>query len=482
MRNDGPLSTRHTWWLFAITFLVYFSTASGVLEFGDDWSMLQVTSSVVNHGRIDVPAGTPASVLGSQGRFYSKCGLGLSLLAMPFFVAGTRIASWTGNAAADGDRFKQATALTYILTILGMLATALSVAFFFLCLRVMGFGARASSVAALALGLGTFAWYWALTFMTEPPTMLALLIAFYGHLRDGDRPSPAWLMIAGTALACALLLRVASVIVLPGFGLWLLWEVRRSSGRVRTAAWRLVAWISPVAIGLVGVATYNFFRFGSFVDVGYGAPSTNLHGTTWVGLYGFLLSPGRSMFLYAPILLASAAGWSSLWRIRRHIAVAIGAVVLPYVVFHSRLTYWDGGGCWSPRYISTILPFLMVGLAALVDRGLSRTAWVVLACVGIVSVGVQSLAVSVSCIPYASRMLATDASADRMMWHPAYSPLVDHIRSVLVHERPPHLAPVFFHSNALAWLQASALVAGVALLLAYIRRVFWVLPSAYDHV
>jgi glycosyltransferase involved in cell wall biosynthesis len=461
---------RHPLWLFTISFLIYVSSAAGTLELGDDWSMLQVTSSIVERGAIDVPSRTPGSTPGADGRYYSKYGLGQSLLAVPFYVVGTRAAAWTGNRADDAGLFKQATILTYLLTMLGMLATALSVALFYFCARRVGFDQRASAIAALALALGTFVWYWARTFMTEPPTMLMLLVAFYAQLRDAEKPSPRWLVLAGAALGYAVLLRVAAVVVLPGFGLWLLWETWRNASTIRSAAVRIAAWFFPVAAGITAVLTYNFVRFATFSDIGYGSTAAaHLGGKLWVGLYGMLFSPGRSMFLYAPMLIASAVGWVSLWRTRRRVAVAVALIVVPYVLFHSRLPYWDGGGCWSPRYISTIMPLLMLGMAALVARGLSRSGWIAIGLLGVVSVSVQLLGVTVSCVPYAAKMYATPETTDRIMWHMEYSPLAEHARSAFAHEMPVHVAPVMFQSTTLAWLQGLSLTAGLVLLAVYGR-------------
>jgi hypothetical protein len=67
-------------------------------------------------------------------------------------------------------------------------------------------------------------------------------------------------------------------------------------------------------------------------------------------------------------------------------------------------------------------------------------------------------------------MLATEASTDRLLWHAAYSPRVEHGRSLLAGELPLHLAPVFFGSSALAWFQAAAFLSGLFLLLIWVRQ------------
>ena len=463
-----PEDLRHALWLFVSFVFLYLSTSTGVLDFGDDWSMLQVTSSIVDRSQIDVPQTTPGSVPGADGRYYSKYGLGQSLLAVPFYVAGMRLSTLAGIPSFDGKHFGQATPLTYVLTMLGVVATAASVALLFLCCLTLGFDRRASALAALALGLGTFAWYWSRTFMTEPPSMLLLLLAFYAQLRDARRPSPAWLAVAGTALGYALLLRMGNLIVLPGFGLWLAFELWPPARGIRQSAARLAAWLVPVAAGIAGVAAYNVARFGSISDTGYGSASAHLGGAMWVGVYGFLFSPGRSMFVYAPILLVAVAGWFHLWRTRRRIAIVMVGIVVPYVLFHSRLPYWEGGGCWSPRYIATILPFFLLGLAALVDGSVRRGTWVTTAALAVASVCVQMLGVLVPCIPYAMEMSAS-GSLEKVMWHPAYAPLVEHARRLVQLQDPISLAPWYFNSSRLGWLQGLEFAAAAVLLALCVR-------------
>src|SRR5688572_5067795 len=117
MRDAARIGDRHPAWLFAITFLFYVSTATGVLEFGDDWSMVQVTHSIVEQGTVRVPATTPGSASGRDGQHYSKYGLGQSVLAVPFYLAGTNVAALGANSATDRTGgLRQATAVTYMLT------------------------------------------------------------------------------------------------------------------------------------------------------------------------------------------------------------------------------------------------------------------------------------------------------------------------------------------------------------------------------
>src|SRR5207245_1934864 len=98
------------------------------------------------------------------------------------------------------------------------------------------------------------------------------------------------------------------------FGVYLLAGAFRADGR-RRPPW-LRAFRQGAGFGLgcllpaIALATYNFVRFGSILDTGNGlanglsAMRTIFGGDPLVGLYGLLLSPGKSLLVYAPPLVA----------------------------------------------------------------------------------------------------------------------------------------------------------------------------------
>ena len=472
MSDGRRIDARLASLLFASFTLLYLSTAIGILEAGDETAMLQVTRSIVERGAIDVPPGTPGSVPGRDARHYSKYGLGQSVLGIPFYWLGHRLGGLMGTTMMDGDRFLQATPLTYTMTTLAMLASAGSVALVYLTCRALGFRVAASMVAAYGLGMGTFAWFYARTFMSESASMFMFALAFYAHARHSVRHHPGWLILAGTALGCAVVLRVANVLLLPAFALWLAWNVWRTTDGVAAAVRRMTPWVVPVAAGLAGVAAYNVARFGRIAESGYGPAEASFTTPLWIGLSGFLLSPGRSLFVYAPILLAAVAGWFRLWRTSRTTALVIAGIVVPYIAFHSRLGFWHGGGCWAPRYVVPILPFLIVGLAAMIEDGMSRAGWITMTLLGIASVYVQLLGILVSCIPYASRMQATQAGFEQILWHPAYAPVLEHAKRLVEPHQPIYLASTYFQSPLLARAQWIEFLAAAVLMFICLRMTY----------
>lgn len=455
--------------LFLACLLLYVASATGVLVYGDDISMFEVTRSLVD-GRIDVPRGTPAANAGVDGRMYSKAGLGQSLIGIPFFLAGSVAQRWwPQDVIVDDAGIVRANAAIYVVSLLGAFATAVAIVVLYSTCRTLHFSVAASVATAAALGVCTFAWHYARTFMTEPTSMAAALLTFYGALQFIEQRRPGWLAASGTAAGWAILLRPPNVLIVAVVALWLAYELWP---RVRAG----VVWALPVAAALLVLAVYNAVRFGSPIESGYGDEAYAFTTPLAVGLAGFLVSPGKSMFVYAPILIAAAIGWPRFARRHERVACSAAAVTVVYLVFFARYYAWYGGGVWGPRFLVVILPFMLLGLAALVDSVPDRL-WprVALWALAAISLAIQIVSVVVPYVPYQARMNATPELFSAFLWQPRASAVLVESVSLVKREFPPDLAPVHYHSRALAIVQTAALAGA---LVGFSRLVILTIASA----
>ncbi len=178
------IDRRRAWWLFAVFTGVYLASAQGVMEHLDDVSMLAVADAILERHTVSVSANTPASREGRDGRHYSETGLGLSLLALPLDYAGHALEFLDPVPKMQAPSgIPIAGARIYVVSFAGPLAMAAAVALLFLLARALAFEPVPALAAAASLGLGTFAWHYARTFMTESPSLLALLAGVYAMLR-----------------------------------------------------------------------------------------------------------------------------------------------------------------------------------------------------------------------------------------------------------------------------------------------------------
>ena len=107
------------------------------------------------------------------------------------------------------------------------------------------------------------------------------------------------------------------------------------------------------------------------------------------GLYGLLLSPSTSLFLYSPIALASVPALVAFGRRDRHLAVLLSSLILIFVVFYAFLGNWAGGRSYGSRYLVPVLPFLALPVAVLFEPGTARRVRAAAAALAVLSVAVQ---------------------------------------------------------------------------------------------
>jgi len=468
LRGEQPMGStarpagRAALWLFLTFCLIYLGTARGVLDTVDDVAMLRVTESLVTQASFAVAPDTPGAMQGIDGRLYTRYGVGQSLLAAPFYLAASRIPAEPPRLAPyDPHGFVMASPAAFAVTLIGMLSTAATVAIVYLTSRELRIGHIAALAAALALGLGTFAWHYGRTFMSEPPSMLACALAFYALVRYTQHGHIRWAIIGGLAAAALVVLRIGNGALLPALGLYLVWVSAR-----RRQVIPVVAWLVPIVASGTLLALFNVARFGTPIETGYADQAQAFTTPLFVGLYGLALSSGKGVVMYAPIVVAGVVGWVHLCRRQATVATMVALLVVSYVAFYARFDWWYGGGPWGSRFLVVILPLLCLGVGALVDSRLSRGAWLALGALAALSVAVQILSLVVPYLPYEAQMVQDEINYDRLLWNPNYSPIVAHARSLIRREYPVDLAFTYYPWPWLAWLQLAALTTGCALLLA----------------
>jgi hypothetical protein len=183
-------------------------------------------------------------------------------------------------------------------------------------------------------------------------------------------------LVAGLILGLATMVRPTDGLAIPVFAAAVL--VREGKAALRSAFVLCVALCAAAAVGVGILLIHNAVLFGSPFQFGYpaaaeGAKRLNTFETPlWKGLYGFLFSPGKSVFLFAPPVILALAGWRRLWKMERGAATVAMALPLVYLFFYARYTQWEGGYCVGPRYLVPSIALLCLGLGPMLEAGGAR--------------------------------------------------------------------------------------------------------------
>jgi len=323
---------------------------------------------------------------GRGGRLYSWYGVGQSLLMLPADLLGAWVERWPIFSDYNDDPDVRSIVVSYITNILVSVLTALVG---FRLLRQLRFGMKESVAGVLSLMFCTTHLHYTQNMMENNYIMLLTLTGFsfqYEWLR-----ADSWraLLIGSCALGLNLLTRLTTGLDLIAGGIFVLLALWFEGVRGRGLWRRLLAYnkvATPVYLFFLGVdRAYQFYRFGSFTNT-YVAifareyrqrdPSlpANFPWSTpfHVGLIGALFQPEKSIFLFDPLLVLAIFLLAWLWKRLTPEVRAYGVtsvlLLLAYICFYARYTYWSGDFAWGDRYVSTAVELVTLVAVPLLLR------------------------------------------------------------------------------------------------------------------
>jgi hypothetical protein len=244
--------------------------------------------------------------------------------------------------------------------------------FFGLCRR-LGMLPIPAAGTTLALAFCSSVWVYS-RYPYSETLQLVCFTGFFAKLLDcGERPNRRDAAMLG--LWAGLLINAKPVYLVSGLGagLYLIWRLRRDRRAILTVA--AVSLATAVPLGAIYL-WYNYVRWGSIFFTGYGisygvggppVAAQVPHELAFVGLFGMFLSPGKSIFLYAPPLLVALFGFPRFVRRFPHVALAMLLTVLPGLYVHAKMISWAGDYAWGPRYMTFALGILLIPAGFLVQ-------------------------------------------------------------------------------------------------------------------
>ena len=273
-----------------------------------------------------------------------------SVLALPVVAAFTA----AGARGRDWNAWMEASMLT------AALIGAATVALLFVLLTRLTTRRRAALIA-VTYAWGTLAWgVSGQALWQHGGAALALTVSLLALF---DKR----FVLAGLAITAMAAFRLTT----PVLAIFLLPLIGR-----RWQDWlRFLLAAAPLPLAL---AVYNTVAFGSPLKQGYG--SSRITGAADVGsghildgVPGLLVSPGRGLFVYSPVLLFAIAG---LVLGRKQLLYRLCALSFAaYVVIVANISQWWGGEGFGARKLAEALPLLAVLLVPAVDAIVTRRRW-----------------------------------------------------------------------------------------------------------
>ncbi|MBU1869141.1 MAG: hypothetical protein KJ818_01605, partial [Candidatus Omnitrophica bacterium] len=393
--------------IFIFFLSLYTLTMSGYIGNVDGEAMYNLTKNMLIKHDFSIEPGFIREVLGKvgiDGKFYAFYGVAQSLLAIPFYITGKFISEFFPFSTRE---FVTRLSVVY----LNVIITALWVMLIFKFSLLLKFTKKVSLGLCFIFGLATMAWPYTKVFFSESSIGLFLTLALYYLIKYRSSRKKSDLFLSGAALGFTLMFKLVIVLVLPLCLVYLKLNSKNEGIKKLLIPFLIISF--PVFCGLIFVGWYNFCRFGNPFETGY--PNLFEPRVFFSGIYGFLLSPGKSIFIFSPILISSLFVLKDFYNRYKLEALLFAGIFLIFLFVFSFWSGWDGGVCWGPRYMVPSIPLFVFPLGMFfIKRSLStKASKVVFTAFLIISVVVQLLPILVRYDIYINKMgwtLATDFS------------------------------------------------------------------------
>ena len=378
------------------TGLLAFVVQSGELGTADTMHRLQTTHWLWTSQPQVFPNEYPEFGLhGRGGKIYSWYGIGQSLMMLPADLVATWVSHWHVFSNYQDDPAVRSIIVSYSTSILINVLTAV-LAFRFL--QQLQFSTKEAIGGVLALMFCTTHLHYTQNMQENNYIMLLTLVGLtcqYEWLRTENRRA---LWIGSVALGLNLLTRVTTAIDVVAVGVFLLMVLlfeRVGSGELWNRILSYCKMAVPVYAAFALVERlYSYYRFGSFTQtylpifaremraqdptLPANFPwSTPLHE----GVLGALFKPEKSIFLFDPLILLAilliVMFWKRLESVVRAYVICSFFLLVGYICFYARYTYWAGDFAWGDRYVSTAVEMVaMLAVPLLLHYRAYISRWV----------------------------------------------------------------------------------------------------------
>jgi hypothetical protein len=367
--------------VFGLLLTLYALTFNGLFTSIDELALYAKTENLVQEGSLETPQLAFAAYHNPVGEEEP----GFSLVAAPFY--------WFSQQFSRLNNI-------HVVMLLNPLVTAATAALVYATTRALGYSQAGSAVGALAFGLTTLAWPYARTLYREPLAALGWSLGLLCLVLWRLRGRVALVAVGGIVLALTLAVKATAIAGIPFI---FLAGLKPIQGRRRLGRLAIVVTIAAVALAFLFLVIV-VRRYDSLVmlhAISRWTPMIGLKRT-----YGQLLSPGKGLVFYMPVVMLVIPGLVSMGRRHRAVALAAALPVLTTAVAYSSYNSWFGGQSWGPRFLVPAVPLLTLGIAPLWDSARKRWLRILFLVILILSMVIQLGVVTAN-------------------WWPGYKPLFD---------------------------------------------------------
>jgi len=289
---------------------------------------------------------------------------------------------------------------------------------------------------SLIFGFSSFLWPYITSMFSNPLALLFLILSIYLILYQKNKHNPIFGFLASISIGFSVLAHPQFFMFAPIVFFYGIFEFRKSRKQ-----------IIYLIIGVILISSIQFWvnyeRFNDPLNF-LGWQSAPEGGEKKIrgleGVYGFLFSPGKSIFLYFPLSLLLPFGFYYLFQRNKSLAILLGIIFTINYLYSATSPYWYGISYWGPhRHFLPMIPIIAICAGAVIAKFYDSIKWKI----GIISLAIFGFFVNLMgnlvWIQYAyaygwgpEGLWKIQDKDFVFTWNPYHSPFIQSIKVLLV--------------------------------------------------
>ncbi len=223
----------------------------------------------------------------------------------------------------------------------------------FYYLNELLFSSRVALIQSIFLLLGTMIFPYANIGMEHTVT-LALLISFTFLVSNHFKSDGRFVIFSAAALSAAVLIKSYSILfALPAVLYFLTARTFKKNLRAHLISFCILA------AAVIAHFSWNYAIFGNLFSGQYRLAWEFQYESLISGMYGFLLSPGKGIFFFNPVLLLAIPGFFQFFKKEKALFALTLGTIFVFALFQSPFKFWSDE-IWGPRKLLMIIPLLFL--------------------------------------------------------------------------------------------------------------------------
>ncbi len=300
-----------------------------------------------------------------SGKRVSSYGLGMAFILVPFYLLGHMAAGFV-------PQIPHGYITQFFVALSNPLILALLAGLIFKFLLKLGYTGKTAFLSTAIYSFCTMSFIYCRSGFSEPMVALLVLSAVYSVFSFTKEKKAASLLVAGFCLAYAIFIKKNSLILLPGFLIYLVYSCWNKK-EIKKILGPVILFLLPVILAILAIFLQNNILYGGALRTEFGSTNDLLANVTRKsfpikGLYYYLLSSGKGYFIYNLALILGLFAIKDFARKFRGLLILISCLWLANLFFYAFIFTRGSIFSWGPRYLFPTLPFLALFLAEFIEK------------------------------------------------------------------------------------------------------------------